>query len=156
MQTLLPLPSFKQTASCLSDRDLKQQQIDVCELMDTFHDVEDPKPRGWPIDHPVIDMWIGHEPQLCEYGLEMCEEWKARGHESEHFEQLIWHLECATSGDFLLTKPRWFGDMKFHNSHQSLLLRNNKEHYQQFFPNTSSTIPVVWPKSRDNYDLEKD
>ena len=49
-----------------------------------------------------------------------------------------------------VTLPEWLGNNAFHLSHQSNLLRKNKEYYQQYFGNIESNLPYIWPGNIEN------
>ena len=143
MQTFLPYPDYTESAKVLDDKRLGKQRVEVIQIIDVLFLVT---PEARYRNHPVMDMWRNHEPQLCEYGITICEEWKARGYQDKCQAKIEWHLENATSGDFTLEKPKWFGDMELHLSHQSNLLRKNPDHYEQFF-DVPNDLPYFWPKA---------
>jgi hypothetical protein len=45
--------------------------------------------------------------------------------------------------------PHWIGDKGFHLSHQSNLLRKNKEYYGKFFFGIPNNLPYVWPVQKE-------
>jgi len=143
LQTFLPYPDYIESAKVLDRQRLGKQRVEVVQILDVLHLVT---PGARYRNHPVMDMWRGHEPQLCEYGITICEEWKSRGYTDKCQENIEWHLDCATAGEFTMDKPRWFGDMDFHKSHQSNLLRKDREHYMGYFE-VPDDLPYVWPKA---------
>jgi hypothetical protein len=161
VQTFLPYADYQRSAQVLDWRRLGNQRREVIQILNALHEVgsEPGKPIGWS-NHPATRMWRGHEAQLCEYGLVFCEEWIARGRRDGGAKATIeWHLETATSGDYELDKPHWFGDHDFHRSHQSNLLRKahamtdaqrryfqiENDYYDQYFVNVPDDLPYVWP-----------
>lgn len=144
MQTFLPYPDFAESAAALDRQRLGKQRVEVVQILNVLHQVDDK--TGWA-NHPVMKMWRGHEPQLCEYGIEICEEWTRRGYEDNCQAKIEWHLDCATSGDFTMEKPKWFGDVEFHLSHQSNLLRKDPEWYGKIFVGIPSDLPYIWPEA---------
>jgi hypothetical protein len=90
-------------------------------------------------------MWRGFEPQLCEYGITVCEEWIGRGYRDGTKGKIEWHLDMATSGEYTMEKPPWFGNPDFHRSHQSNLLRKDPAHYGQYFKGVPDDLPYVYP-----------
>lgn len=153
MITYLPLPSFIESAKCLTDRDLEIQRLDVAKLMATLHATEEADSDLE--DHPCYHMWEGYEPQLCEYGLVMCDEYdnrmvergwrKANDGADPVYKKISWHLEMATTEDTTFQKPNWFGDVEFHLSHQAALVRNNSDYLRYFL--VDKTLPLIWPVS---------
>lgn len=142
MQTFLPFPNFEDSAACLDRQRLGKQRVEVVQILNVLHEVTT---SGW-VNHPAVKMWRGYEPQLAEYGLAVCEEWVKRGYlDNKCGLKIAWHLECATSGDFTMNKPPWFGNIDFHLSHQSNLLRKDPEHYGKYFPGVPDDLPYVWP-----------
>lgn len=112
--------------------------------MNFFHEVE-----GSNYDlrfHPVIPMWKGYEPQLCEYGLVVCEEWKSRGNPDNCYDQIAYHMDMAAGEEAVLTKPNWWGDVDFHVSHQAALVRYDPGYYLKIFK-VERNLPLIWPVS---------
>ena len=140
MQTFLPYPSYSESAAVLDNKRLGKQRVEVLQILNVLHEIK----TGWQ-SHPAVRMWRGHEPQLCEYGLVICEEWKRRGFQDTCAEKIQWHLECATSGDYSLAPPSWLGDVEFHRAHQSNLLRKDPEHYGKHFPGVPDDLEYIWP-----------
>lgn len=142
MQTFLPLPDYQLSARVLDDKRLGKQRVEVLQILNVLHEIKNGV--GWR-RHPAVRMWRGYEPQLCEYGLQVCEEWKSRGFKDTCFEKIMYHLECATAGEFNLEYPPWFGDPEFHFAHQSSLIRKDPERYGHYFPETPNDLPCIWP-----------
>lgn len=144
MQTFLPYPDYASSAAVLDDQRLGKQRVEVLQILNVLHDIptESGKPRGWG-NHPAVRMWRGHELQLCEYGLIVVDEWKSRGFADTCYDKISQHLEWAEGGNML--KPNWFGDVDFHESHKSNLLRKDPKHYGQYFAGVRNDLPYVWP-----------
>lgn len=140
MQTFLPYPDFTQSAKVLDRQRLGKQRVEVVQILNVLHELRD----GYR-NHPAVKMWRGYEPQLCEYGLVMCNEWISRRYNDTCHEKISQHLEWATDGSFTLEKPPWFGDLNFHLSHQSNLVRKDPNHYRRFFPDVSPDLDYIWP-----------
>jgi hypothetical protein len=158
MQVWLPLPSFTDSVRTLSNTHLWRVRIDVIKLMDSYHEVQESElPVGlrspYQIDEsePLYKMWHGYEMQLCEYGLEACEEYTNRpSTPSEDFnlyEIISHHLDWATGEESDMGKPNWFGDVDVHISHQAALVRLDPDHYSKYFK-VDQSLPLEWPKSR--------
>ena len=43
--------------------------------------------------------------------------------------------------------PPWLGDRDFHRSHQSNLIRKDREHYGPLFPDVPDDLEYVWPRA---------
>ena len=155
IQTWLPLPSYKDSIECLSREHLILQRLNILEIMEEFHAIPE-EDSALPGDydshdldgHPVLDMWKGHEVQLVELGLQTCEHYvKLTGKEDPLYQRLANHQEWATSEDADFSKPRWLGDVDFHLSHQSELLRRDREHYVAYFTEDRDR-KLIWPQSQ--------
>lgn len=144
MQTFLPYPDYILSAAVLDTKRLGKQRVEVLQILNTLHEIptESGRPRGWN-NHPAVKMWRGHELQLCEYGLVICEQWIKRGYKDATTAKIEQHLDWAESGNML--KPGWFGDTAFHLSHQSNLLRKDPAHYGPLFPGVPDDLPYIWP-----------
>lgn len=141
LQTFLPYPDYMLSAQVLDSKRLGKQRLEVVQILNVLHEVEGSN-MGWR-NHPAVKMWRGCELQLCEYGLVMVETWKARGYRDTCEKKLAQHLDWAEGGNML--KPTWFGDIDFHRSHQSNLLRKDPEYYGTFFGDVPNDLPYVWP-----------
>lgn len=110
---------------------------------------------GWT-NHPAVRMWRGYEAALVKYSLAICAEWIYRGYNDT----------CATTISLMAdlsigvrakgrtsrgvdpktyVDPPWWGDEAFHISHQSNLVRKDKEHYGRHFPEVPHDLEYVWP-----------
>jgi hypothetical protein len=146
VQTFLPYADYLRSAKVLDRQRLGKQRLEVLWIMNSLHEVN--SEPGQPVklaNHPAVRMWRGYEPQLCEYGITVCEEWIARGYRDATKVKLEWHLDMATSGEYTLDKPPWFGRPDVHLSHQSNLLRKDLVYYGQFFRDVPTNLPYVWP-----------
>lgn len=150
MNTFLPLADFRKSAEVLDPRRLNKQRLEVVQMLDALHELT-PAEGGWApksvASHPATLMWRGHEPALAEYGLTMCEVWIERGYHSSHKceDRLRFHLDAATSGEFSMEKPYWFGEVNFHLMHQAVLLRKDPAWYRQYFSDADDTIKAFYP-----------
>jgi hypothetical protein len=85
--------------------------------------------------------------QLCEYGLEACEEWATRkGRRDPYYERIANHLDWATHEEAEMLKPNWFGNVDFHLSHQAALLRLDRAHYSSYYM-ADVDRDLIWPAS---------
>lgn len=129
MQTFLPYPNFVMTAKILDYRRLGKQRV---EAMQIIHSIE--VGSRWS-NHPASKMWGDYVSCLKHYHDVMITEWVARGYKN-------------TMKKYNVTVdkiPPWLGDMDFHKSHQSNLVRKKPEYYRQFFPDIPDDLPYIWP-----------
>lgn len=136
MQTFLPYPDFKESAKVLDRQRLGKQRVEVLQLLKALAG----ETKGW-VNHPAALMWKGKEHALIEYGIAMCDEWKARGYQDTCTEKILAY--CSRFESYGL--PDWLGDPEFHLSHQSNLVRKAPEHYSPVFVGVSPDLPYVWP-----------
>lgn len=153
--TWLPLPSYRDSADALSDRDLEQQRYDVVYLLEQLHSIEKselPSEYLSEVGNADIEllmkMWVGKEMQLCEYGAVVCEEWLTRKafQEDPALEIILKHLDWATDDSSNMAKPVWFGNIEFHHSHQAALVRRDADSYRGLF-RVERDLPIIWPGS---------
>lgn len=145
MQTFLPYDDYERSARVLDSQRLGKQRVEVVQILNALFGLS----QGWR-NHPATLMWRGYEPQLCEYGLTICDEWIDRGYRDTCKPMIEDHLDTATQpDDYTLDKPYWFGDETFHLSHQSNLLRKDPARYAGYFPGVPNNLPYYWPKRED-------
>lgn len=140
MQTFLPLPDYLDSARCLDDSRLGNQCYRECVTL--FN-------GGWA-NHPASKMWVGYRKALARYGLAltvvMLERPKFKRCAAKWFKW--WenqHDILNETGD-----PPWLGDLDFHRSHQSNLLRKDPVWYGQFNWNVPDNLPYIWPVGDTN------
>lgn len=141
----MPYLDYQETAKVLTNYDLEKQQKDVIAILDNLFQVDNKF-----IDQPVINMWRGHEVQLCNYGLMICDEWRYRAFKEVSMEKMLQHLHNAAEGNFTMEAPGWMGDERIEMvtlSHQSNLIRHNST-YSRYFKDTPDDLPLYWPISR--------
>ncbi len=132
LNTLLPFPSFEQSAQCLDRQRLGYQRIQVIQLL---HDCLHTKSK-----EPIVQMWRPYTPSLAKYGIKICAEWKSRGYIDNCFKKIL-TLEPRTAL-WIHYLPEWLGNEEFHDSHKSYLLRKYPDHYVTYFKGTSPDIPL--------------
>jgi hypothetical protein len=96
-------------------------------------------------DHPGIQAWAGHELQLINFGLALCENMDVTSQHDGLYHIKVFleeHLVYAESGD--MGFPKWWGKMNVHVSHQSELRRLHPMFYDKVFPLVSMDIPLIW------------
>lgn len=168
MQTFLPYPDFELSVRALDNRRLGKQRVEAKQILLTlekgplicagcrlsrigipqecsvdtapFYGVHQFIKTPWS-NHPAVKMWRNHERRLALYGMYACREWKRRGFNDS--------LEPWFAAQMLklpvCKNPRWVGDVTFHLSHQSNLVRKNLAHYGPIFPEVSADLPYAWP-----------
>lgn len=156
MQTFLPYPDFGLSARVLDYRRLGKQRLECKQILNALLWKHEPhnfrvEKIGWA-NHPATRMWEGYECALCEYAITVCEEWRRRGYKDnllpyfgEMREVIVSYFRMKT-----YNLPYWVGDLAFHMSHQSNLLRKDWDHYlPQFRANglftTNPDLPYYWP-----------
>jgi hypothetical protein len=149
MQTFLPYPDFKETASALDYRRLGKQRVETKQILMALTG----ESTGW-INHPATKMWRDHELLLCEYGSIMSTEWKHRGYVDN---LLPWFTakkaELLQNGAQYNGFPWFIGNEAFHRSHQSNLLRKAPEHYSEIFSDVPNDLPYIWTESEAEAEL---
>lgn len=155
MQTFLPLPDFRLSATVLDNKRLGKQRVEVLQILnslDPFH-----THRGWR-NHPAVKMWRHHENALVLYGLIVCERWIELGFRDTCYEKILAKTSPMLDRKILQKKydlrekaflPPWFGDPLFHASHRSNLLRKYPLWYGRYGWTESADLPYLWPVSRD-------
>lgn len=102
--------------------------------------------RGY-INHPAVAMWAGYEQSLLRYQDAICHEWvDIRGYRDTCWEKTHelydMHSPMVGSRD---VDPPWLGSRRFHEGHQSNLLRKNPTYYGPIFPDVPDDLEYVWP-----------
>ncbi|MBB5933337.1 MSMEG_6728 family protein [Streptomyces zagrosensis] len=151
MQTFLPYPRFSAAAAVLDARRLGKQRVETIQVL---RGLTVPG-YGWR-HHPAVRMWTGYEEALVRYGLEMCRVWCDSGRADTCAGTLVadlatsgWHGEVRSQDELAQADelPPWLGDLAFHESHQSALVRKDPDHYGPHFPGVPDDLPYVWPES---------
>lgn len=151
MQTFLPYPAFRETATVLDPLRLGKQRVEAIQVLRALTVVG----YGWR-HHPAAAMWAGYEEALVRYGLEICAVWCATGRQDTCRSTLRRDLRRATGLELVRTQPEladagelppWLGERDLHRSHQSALVRKAPEHYRAYFPDVPDDLPYVWPSS---------
>lgn len=133
MQTFLPYSNFEKSAKVLDRSRLGKQRVEVLQILNTLQNG-----GGWS-SHPAVLMWAGYEGALSLYGMTICDEWIERGYRDSCRNKIL----TLKAPDVIL--PPWVGDVAFHASHRSNLLRKDSEWYGQWGWTESENLPYVWP-----------
>lgn len=104
--------------------------------------------KGW-VNHPATKMWRGYEWALLQYQKAICNEWLSRGYEDTCYEKTLAIYESYIQPWGTTEDPPWVGDLDFHRSHQSNLLRKDPEWYGPMFPSVPDNLPYIWPTPND-------
>lgn len=135
MQTFLPHPNFRISASMLDRQRLGKQRVEAQQILNALAG----KTKGW-VNHPATRMWRGHEDALKRY-LKCCiDEWVARGYKNNMGVQAPTHAIL----------PPWVGDDRVHSSHRANLLRKDPVHYGSFGWTEDPTTPYYWPSQEND------
>ena len=142
MQTFLPYPDFTKSAQCLDRQRLGKQRVECMQIAKALLG----ETKGWA-NHPATKMWKGYESALFAYWANCVKEWLSRGYKDTTMN--TWHELQTKYGIDKIPKliPPWLGDIEFHLSHQSNLVRKFPEHYKTYFPYVPDDLPYIWPKS---------
>lgn len=140
MQTFLPYQNPYKSAKVLDLRRLGKQRLECVQIARNLLNLTEKK--GWS-NHPAVKMWKGYEPYLIKvYFKAIIDEWVGRGYKNEkislHYKELYDIVKDRKS-----IKPPWI-TKEFCESHQSNLLRKNKEYYSKFFT-ISDNLSYIWP-----------
>ena len=154
MLTLLPYPNFQKTAEVMTAETLFQQIVEINNILNVLHQVTDD--ASSLENDPGVLIWKNDEVQLAALGLILCLELNFRGTpkflvqmEAQGLEdQLQHHLDCAATGGFGMTRPKWLGNSELHLSHQSELIRQDCQ-YKDLFPGVPDDIQIFWPRVMD-------
>lgn len=111
MQTFLPSSSFSQSAKWLDNQRLGKQRVEVLQILKSLTNPE----YGWQ-HHPAVKMWRGYEDSLVDYGVNICNEWIARGYNDTCKNKII-----AFYTDDYTSMPSWLTP-EFTSNHRSILL----------------------------------
>ncbi len=134
MQTFLPYPNFKESAECLDNKRLNKQIVEAFQIYAANVKFNIGIKAGWQ-NHPAIKMWRGFEDALLLYRNTCVEEWHNRGYSS--------HISYVFTKEIIY--PPWFGNVEFHTSHQSNLVRKLPGYYRKYFPDVPNNLPYIWP-----------
>ena len=129
MQTYLPSIYFDESATMLDWRRLGNQRKEARQVLTAI------QTRGGWFRHPAVQMWIGYEAALIEYGNVIILEWEARDYRN--------NMPLMDPGEVVL--PPWLGDERVHSSHRANLLRKDPEWYGRFGWSEEPAKGYFWP-----------
>lgn len=148
MQTFLPYESFHASAKALDMKRLGKQRVEAYQILCCLLKV---RCMQWK-NHPATKMWIGHEYALVDYIISICQEWIGRGYRDTVLSKTIALVNAYMAGKkaFSKARPWWVGNVEFHRSHQSNLIRKNARYYKKDFPLIDPCLPYVWPETKED------
>jgi hypothetical protein len=150
----VPLPDVADSVACLTTAHTTIQRYQALELVEHLLGISEADsmlPADYErtnlIDHPVVDMWRGHTLLVAEIGLVCSDKWASHTLEKDPLNTFLGELQqLAVTEEADFGKPRWWGDVDVHLSHQTALLVANPVHYvRHFHPETNKHL--VYPKS---------
>lgn len=146
MQTFLPYPDFRASANILDMKRLGKQRVEAYQILCCLLNV---RCMQWK-NHPAVKMWVGHEYALVDYIICMCQEWIMCGYRDTVLAKTMALVNAHMAGKktFSKERPRWVGNVEFHQSHQSNLIRKNAKYYRKRFMFAPSNMPYIWPTQR--------
>ena len=139
MQTFLPYEKFDNSARVLDYRRLGKQRVEAKQILDVLERRKAIRKgdknvkKGW-LNHPAVLMWEGYEEALMLYSNAIIDEWLFRGY-NNNLERYLVPKE--------IVKPPWLGDLNFHASHRSNLLRKDSVYYSQFGWTEPHNLPYI-------------
>ena len=133
MQTFLPYADFKQSAKALDYKRLGKQRVEAWQI---YQIVSKHITQGGWVNHPAVKMWRWYPNALAKYYNLMVLEWLDRGYRN---------TMKPIRMEFPIEYPTFVGDVEFHNSHRSNLLRKDPEYYSQFGWDVPDDLPYIWP-----------
>lgn len=150
METFLPYANLTDSVATYERFVLSRVRRSIPRILDVLHEVEG---APQPVNHPEIERWRDHEPFLCEFGFivnarfaEICRNIPQYVETSlQHYSNRIsYHLECATSGEFTMEAPKWWGVQAVHDADKAALLRLEYDHYSNYFEGVALSLPPHW------------
>lgn len=143
MQTFLPFQSFKKSAQSLDRQRLGKQRKECLQILNVLFLKENRIKAPWQ-NHPAALMWEGFEEALIDYGIVICQEWKARGYKDTCLDKILGYRNCFGDKSKNIEMPPWLGMIEFHLSHRICLVMKNQEYYedQDGFEDAASLIKV--------------
>jgi hypothetical protein len=132
MQTFMPFPNFTYSCQILDTKRHGKQRAEAKQILMCLQGTGS---TGWR-NHPAVKMWVGYEQALSNYLRECILTWYRKG-----FNNSMMLPDNYPDAQM----PPWFGDMKFHVSHQSNLVSKFPEYYKNMFPRVPDKMPYVWP-----------
>lgn len=151
--TLLPYPDFDESIHVLDRNKLLAQRVEAWKILQInigfrwTTNMREPisiaHTYGW--NHPGCAMWRGHSRHLAAYLEKCCRAWTTLYDGDDTILPRLKALPEFFKLPAELEEPEWLGLVDLHKSHQSSLVRRDKEHYSKFFPDVPDDLEYVWP-----------
>ncbi len=137
MQTFLPDMNVSKAIDMLDNKRLGKQRVEAIQIASCLLEKE----TRWK-NHPAVLMWKGYEDYLVLLYLNTTiETFGKRGFKNykclEHYKRLKKLVNPKN-----IKRPPWYNE-NFVLSHQSNLLRKNKDYYSKYF-NVRDDLPYIW------------
>lgn len=142
MQTFLPSSSFHHSALVLDKKRLNCQRKECGQIWKALTEEK----YGWK-NHPAVKQWVGYRYYFLCYWNEICVACDKRGIKDnlnvrDKVQKLI---RSILDKNLELDRPDWLGNVNYHASHRSNLLRKDPAWYGQFGWKESPDLPYYWP-----------
>lgn len=157
MITFMPMINYREALRSLDDARLDKQILEVEQIVNAIMDPED----GYR-NHPCTRMWSPYVLNLLTYGIYAVGVWAERQRKNPmERDSRMYSRQVAIAnhmGSMRAAKshqiPMWVGDIDFHESHRSNLIRKDPIHYNSW-PCTPINMPYLWPHvvGPDEYKL---
>lgn len=137
MQTFLPYPNIKESLKVLDNKRLGKQRVEAYQIISaiTGRKKLDGTPyKGW-LNHPCSVMWKDYVFALKYYMNACIDEWESRGFKNTMEKEYVPET---------FEYPFWFGNVKFHDSHKSNLLKKEPEFYCKYNWGVNPDNPYIW------------
>lgn len=122
MQTFLPFPDLKKSASVLDNKRLNKQIMECRQIVRSLKG----QSKGW-VNHPMVKAWRGCESLLVRFGIICCDE-KLQRTGKDH----VFRVELEQNNIEDSSIPWWFGKEEIHGQYRANLLHKNPEWYVKF------------------------
>lgn len=148
MQTFLPFPGYRRSAAVLDNARLNKQRVEGMVILKSILRLRLGEDGRIPwMHHPALLMWYNNPMSLYKYEIAVCDEWVRRGKTDNCLDKTtaIFTTYQDLGGEINIEPPHWLGNMEFHLSHQSNLLRKDRKHYFKYFGDIPDNLPYFWP-----------
>jgi len=140
MQVFIPYSEFPKIFDSLDYRRLGKQRVETLQLLNAINSRKNNDyGKGW-VNHPATKMWANHAHFLAFYGVSCCLAWRKRGYADSLLPHFLNTLEQCP----MIIPPEWWGRPDIHNSHRSMLLQKDPEHYANYKAHTTMVDNYVW------------
>ena len=139
MQTFLPHSDYYVCARVLDRKRLGKQRVEAYQILRVIEASQNDKRVAWS-NHPAVQLWMQHPFWLVLYLEIMMEEWDRRGYRNSLMND---HLpEMKKLFPYSNMPPEFSTEL--HESHVSVLLQKDFEHYSKVFHQNCIYVPPDW------------